>query len=176
MEIEMKKKPTSKPTTTKLKKQLLELVLIWGKIKKADKFGITSCCTCWLVAHWTNLCWGHFIPQAKGDSTRFELDNINAQCSGCNGRANQWEQYKHGLYIDKEFYPWRADEIHIQSRTLRKRKIYEIEDAIEFVSMNIIERYSRQSKQQQDIFVNYVTKNSERKSKCKRILEMIGKI
>lgn len=161
-----------KSITTKLKKQLLELVLIRGKIKHTDN-GLAICCTCWLFTHWTNLNWWHFIPQSKWDSCRFELDNVNAQCTWCNSKCNHGEQYKHWLYIDKTYWKGRADELHKQSRLPRKRKIQELEDAIDLLERMIMWWYNIQSKDQQKLFINYVTKNWTRKSQCKRILQGI---
>jgi len=161
-----------KSITTKFKKQLLELVLIRGKIKHTDNW-LAICCTCWLFTHRTNLQWWHFIPQSKWDSCRFELDNVNAQCPACNGRCNHGEQYKHWLYIDKTYWKGRADELHIQSRLPRKWRIQDLEDAIYEVEQKIIERYKIQSKDQKQLLINYISKNWTMKSQCKRILAEI---
>lgn len=159
-----------KSNLTKSKKQLLELALIWAKLKKANRSWMNYCITCMVCKHWTQMCWWHFIPQAKWDSTKFELDNINCQCSTCNGKANQWEQYKHWLFIDKEYYKWRAEELHTQSRTLKKWKAHEIEDQIKIVWLCIIERYDHQTPDQQKLLVKYISKNSTRKAQCRDIL------
>lgn len=163
-----------KSKQTILKKQLLELVLIRGKIKRTDVFWKTMCCTCSIYTHWTNLQWWHFIPQAKGCSTKFELDNVNAQCSWCNWKANHWEQYKHWLYIDNVYWEWRADELHKQSRSLRKWKVYELEEAIEEVENKIIWWYKNQTNDEKEKLIQYIIKNSERKRKCKRVLNVIS--
>jgi len=166
---------TTKPKQTILKKKLLELVLIRAKIKKVDKNGMWYCITCNHYGHWTTMCWGHFIPQAKWNSCKFELDWCNLQCPTCNWRANQWEQYKHWLYIDKEYGKWRAEQMHLQSRNIKKRKVYELEEQIDLLQAYIIQRWDYQTKAQQDILVTYMKKNSERKRKCRDILEHMGK-
>lgn len=159
--------------TKQLKHTLLALAMIRWKIKATDKNWFTHCCTCWLFTHWTWLQGWHFMPQARGDSTRFELDNINAQCSGCNGMSNQWEQYKHWLYIDKMFGKGRADELHKQSHTPKKWSITELEEAIEGVMNLIIYWYDKQNEEQQKILIQYIKKNSERKKNCKWLLERL---
>ena len=75
---------------------------------------------------------------SNGLSTAYELDNVNAQCAGCNGRANQGEQYKHGLYIDKTYGAGRADELSRQAKQIKKRKSHELEEAIAVVTDKII--------------------------------------
>lgn len=164
---------TTKPKQTILKKTLLELVLIRAKIKKVDTNGMWYCITCNHYWHWITMCWGHFIPQAKGNSCKFEIDWVNLQCNNCNWRANQWEQYKHWLYIDKEFGTGRAEQLHQQSRSIRKWKVYELEEQIDLLQSYIIAWYIQQDKKQQDILVAYMKKNSERKRKCRSVLETI---
>lgn len=159
-----------------LKSTLLALAMIRAKIKTADINWFAYCCTCWLFTHWTGLQGWHFMPQARGDSTRFELDNINQQCSWCNGKSNQWEQYKHWLYIDKTFGKWRADELHQQSHILRKWSITELEEAINDVVILIIEWYRIQTKEQQEILIGFIKKNNDRKRYCKILLEELGEI
>ena len=159
-----------KTTQTILKKTLLELVLICGKIKKVDVNGMWYCITCWHYGHRTTMCGWHFIPQAKGNSCKFELDGCNLQCNSCNWRANQWEQYKHWLYIDKEYYPWRAEELHKQSRQLKKWTTQELETEIVKLEMLILNWAKKQNIWQRQILIDYMNKNSERKRKCKYIL------
>lgn len=161
-----------KSQTTLLKKRLLELVLIRAKIKRVNSEWLGYCITCYKRGHRTTMNGGHFIPQAKGDSCRFELDNVNLQCNSCNGKGNQWEQFKHGLYIDSHYYAGRANELHDQSRTLKKWKPQEIEEKIMEVENLIIKRYRNQTEKQQKILVEYMKKNTERKAACKNILIM----
>lgn len=163
-----------KSPTTLLKKRLLALVLIWGKIKLVNIEWLWYCITCSKYWHRTTMNWWHFIPQAKWDACKFELDNINLQCSSCNGQGNQWEQYKHWLWIDSNYYKGRADELHDQSRILKKRKIQEIEKKIIEVEKLILTRYYKQTIKQQKILVEYMRKNTERKSACRIILTIIA--
>lgn len=158
---------------TKLKQILLELVLIRWKIKDTDKNGNTYCITCNLFTHRTNLCWWHFMPQSRGDSTRFELDNVNAQCSWCNGKSNQGEQWKHWVYIDKRYWKGRAEQLQAQSHKLRKWGMGELEQEIDIVEMFIKDRYEHQTIEQQKHLINYIKKNSSRKSKCKWLLNKL---
>jgi hypothetical protein len=160
--------------STILKKQLLELVLIRWKIKKVDKNWLGNCITCGHWGHWTTMSGWHFIPTVKWLACKFELDNVNLQCQWCNSKCNQGEQYKHGLYINREFWEWRAEELHRQANTTRKRKVYELEEAIDVVERCIIDRWDNQNSIQQQILIYYITKNNNRKQKCKHILSIIS--
>lgn len=162
-----------KSNLTLLKKRLLELVLIRAKIKRVNVEWLGYCVTCYKRGHRTTMNGGHFIPQSKGDSCRFELDNVNLQCSSCNGKGNQWEQFKHGLRIDSNYHAGRANELHDQSRTLKKWKPQEIEEKIREVEILIMERYWNQTIRQQKILVEYMKKNTERKAACKNLLIMM---
>ena len=165
-----KKKKVGKPKTTILKQQLLELVLMWGKVKKTDKFWKTACCTCWLYTHRTNLQWWHFMPQSKWNSTRFELDNVNAQCAGCNGRGNQWEQHLHWLYIDQEYWEGRSAEIIKMTQKPKKWNMQALQQAINEVEKLLTDRYKEQTSIEWLKFKKYVLKNSVRKKKLKKVL------
>lgn len=161
-----------KSSKTLLKKILLEHVLIYAKVKQIDKFGKSACSTCQRYDHRTLGQWWHFIPQSKWDSTRFELDNVNLQCAWCNGRANQWEQYRHGLYINANFWQWRADEIREQANHIKKRSYTELEEAIRDIQDKLIEVYISMTPEQQEIFINYCMK-PHRKSLMKSLLSQI---
>lgn len=162
-----------KTTTKKLKAILLDLVLIYGKVKDTDKLGMWYCCTCSVFGRWDTMQWWHFMPQKKGLSTKFELDNVNLQCSGCNGRGNQWEQHKHWRYIDKRYYIWRADELTQQADKIRQWKIFELEEAIEDVENKLLDLCAKHWQERANILICYITKNSQRKANCRNLLARI---
>lgn len=161
-----------KSKKTKLKQILLELSLLRGKMKHIDSRWEVRCCTCVVYTHRTKLQWWHFQPQSKGDSTRFEIDNINAQCQGCNGRGRQGEQYKHWLYIDKIYWDGRADELTTQSCKVKKWGMQELEDAIDYRVDLIANLYNKLNKKQQTIAMQYFLKK-HRVSKLRILLDKI---
>jgi len=65
-------------------------------IKKRD----THCVTCGKGREQTRLDVGHLIKRGK-HSVRWDLTNINAQCSGCNKRHNQWPEHYEVWYMTK---------------------------------------------------------------------------
>lgn len=166
-------KRIKKTPPTKLKKILLELCLIFGKIKEVDVNWFGYCITCKKRWPWWSMCWGHFVPQAKGLACKFELDNINLQCMGCNWMANQWEQYKHGVYIDRRYWEGRAHELLQQANTLKSWSRTELEDTIEYVENLIIELCKNHDKDWTGRLVTYIVKDWSRKAKCKGLLTKI---
>ena len=168
------KKKKTKTATKKLKAILLDLVMIYWKIKHTDNNGVWKCCTCGLVWVWTTMQWWHFIPQSKGLATKFEPDNINLQCAGCNWKANQWEQYKHWLYIDSVYGEGRADELHQQAQKPKQWKVWELEEAIESVENKILWLCNYHWIARTALIVWYIVKDSSRKSNCKSLLAKIA--
>jgi len=93
----VKQKKASKAARTKrAKKKLWELTTEYSRRKFADHNGMVKCVTCETVKYWKELQAGHWIPQAQGDSIRFELSNVNPQCYRCNINlgSNGPEYYK----------------------------------------------------------------------------------
>lgn len=168
-------KPKVKKTPEKkLKAILLELVLIWGKIKNTDSMGKGFCCTCMLFDYWWHMSWWHFIPQSRGLSCKFELDNINLQCAGCNGKWNQGEQYKHWLYVDRTYGAGRADELHQQGQSLKRWKRWELEEAITEVEDKIVALCGIMPQSRVNHLLTYIKKDGSRKSNCKNLLIKLG--
>lgn len=159
--------------TTKLENSLLELWLIRGKIKKVDKYWVVKCCTCPTTTHRTNLNWWHCIPQAKGKACKFLLRNINQQCSGCNWKANQWQQHLHALYIANEYWQDVCDDLFVRQHTTFKPTIQRLEDKIQEVIDLIVKWYCKQSQSEKEELIHYIKKDSNRKSKCKQLLERL---
>jgi len=76
------KKPKRK-TLGQLHKQLVELCQKWARISRADDKGYVCCFTCGKVMHYKKAQGGHYIPKSIY-ATRYMIDNIHPQCTGCN--------------------------------------------------------------------------------------------
>lgn len=72
-------------------------------IRVRDSFdnGFVRCCTCGKITRWEESQCGHFVVRNK-TVTRFNEQNAHPQCVGCN-IANNGEQARHGIYIDKKY-------------------------------------------------------------------------
>lgn len=88
--------------------------------------------------------------------------------------ANQWEQYKHWLYIDQRYGKGRADELLAQANTLKSWSRIELEQAIEDRENAILELCKKHDKEWTQRIVDYIIKDWSRKAKCKGLLAKIA--
>jgi len=162
----MKKIPKTKKA--RLRAILLELSMLVAKLKAIDDHWYTMCCTCAKRQHRTLMDWGHFMEQSRGDSTRFELNNINAQCKWCNMSASG-RQYEHWKYIDRKYWEGSVDELKQQSYKLSNWTMTSIEDAINYRTALIASIYIDMTIIQKRMLKDYCEKAS-RKRKTKDLL------
>jgi len=111
-------------------------------IKKADtifseyirrryaKNDISECFTCGKKDHWKNLQCGHFQSR-KHYATRWNEDNCQVQCSGCNV-FRYGEQYTFGRNLDLYIREGLAEELNLLSNKTVK---YSNEDLLELIDI-----------------------------------------
>jgi hypothetical protein len=85
---------------------------------------IAKCVTCGKEDNWKSLQCGHFMSR-KHLSTRWNEDNCQVQCAGCNV-FRYGEQYKFSLYLGNNL----SEELHILSKQIRKFTDVELQDMI----------------------------------------------
>lgn len=85
---------------------------------------IAKCVTCGKEDNWKSLQCGHFMSR-KHLSTRWNEDNCQVQCAGCNV-FRYGEQYKFSLYLGNNL----SEELHILSKQIRKFDDVELQDMI----------------------------------------------
>jgi 5-methylcytosine-specific restriction endonuclease McrA len=71
------------------------------RLRDSDKNGVCKCITCGDFKHWQDCDAGHFVTR-ENMGTRWEEQNVNAQCQSCN-RFKSGKQFEHGLAIDKKY-------------------------------------------------------------------------
>lgn len=62
--------------------------------------GKVTCFTCGKVDQWQNMDCGHFMSR-RHYATRWDEDNCQVQCKGCNGFRNG-EQFKFGVNLNQQ--------------------------------------------------------------------------
>ena len=105
----MSKKPTRKTIITKLDNIFSQYIRL-----RYSKNEISECVTCGKQDHWKKLQAGHFVSR-KHYATRWDEDNVQVQCSGCNV-FRYGEQYLFSKYLGVDL----SEELLIKSRKIQK--------------------------------------------------------
>jgi len=118
-------KTAKKPTRSKLVKKLDVVFSQYIRLSSADRRGMCTCVTCGKQYHWKNIQAGHFMSR-KHYSTRWDEDNVFAQCVGCN-MFKQGEQYKYSIFLGSEL----ANELYLKSKETVKFSSQDLQDMID---------------------------------------------
>jgi hypothetical protein len=113
-----------KVTKTALVKKLDTVFSIYIRRRYAVD-DIAKCVTCGKEDHWKSLQCGHFMSR-KHMSTRWNEDNCQVQCAGCNV-FRYGEQYKFSLYLGNNL----AEKLHIKSKEVCKFTEVELQELIQ---------------------------------------------
>lgn len=116
----MSKKPSRKTIITKLDNIFSQYIRL-----RYSKNELSECVTCGKQDHWNKLQAGHFISR-KHYATRWDEDNVQVQCSGCNV-FRYGEQYLFSKYLGTEL----SEELLIKSRKIQKFTDFELLEMIE---------------------------------------------
>jgi hypothetical protein len=93
---------------------------------------IAKCVTCGKEDNWKSLQCGHFMSR-KHLSTRWNEDNCQVQCAGCNV-FRYGEQYKFSLYLGDKL----SQQLHIQSKQICKFTDVELQEKIDYYTQQTL--------------------------------------
>jgi hypothetical protein len=122
----MSKKPSRKTIITKLDSIFSQYIRL-----RYSKNEIATCVTCGKQDHWKKMQNGHFISR-KHYATRFDEDNCQVQCSGCNV-FRYGEQYLFSKYLGADL----SEELLMKSRKIQKFTDSELLDMIELYNEKV---------------------------------------
>jgi hypothetical protein len=122
----MAKKPSRKTIITKLDSIFSQYIRL-----RYSKNEIATCVTCGKQDHWKKMQNGHFISR-KHYATRFDEDNCQVQCSGCNV-FRYGEQYLFSKYLGADL----SEELLMKSRKIQKFTDSELLDMIELYNEKV---------------------------------------
>jgi hypothetical protein len=122
----MPKKPARKTIITKLDNIFSQYIRL-----RYSKNEISECVTCGKQDHWKKLQAGHFCSR-KHYSTRWDEDNVQVQCSGCNV-FRYGEQYLFSKYLGSEL----SEALLIKSRKIEKFTDFELLEMIEIYTNKV---------------------------------------
>ena len=121
---------SKKPKRSTLVKKADAIFSQFIRQRNADDNGMTECFTCGKKDHWKSLQCGHFMSR-KHYSTRWNEDNCQVQCVGCNV-FRYGEQYTFGKNLDIFIKDGLAEELNILSHKIVK---YDNNDLLELVDL-----------------------------------------
>jgi hypothetical protein len=122
----MAKKPSRKTIITKLDNIFSQYIRL-----RYSKNEIATCVTCGKQDHWKKLQAGHFVSR-KHYATRWDEDNVQVQCSGCNV-FRYGEQYLFSKYLGVDL----SEELLMKSRKIQKFTDSELLDMIELYNEKV---------------------------------------
>jgi 5-methylcytosine-specific restriction endonuclease McrA len=108
--------------------------------KKADKYfslyvrhrdstdGMAECITCGTKKPIKQMQAGHFVSR-RVNALRFDEENVNAQCTGCN-MFKAGEQYLYAKALDLKYGDGKAEELMNRRHETHKFTIQELEEII----------------------------------------------
>jgi 5-methylcytosine-specific restriction endonuclease McrA len=123
----MAKKPSRKTIITKLDNIFSQYIRL-----RYSKNEIATCVTCGKQDHWKKMQAGHFVSR-KHYATRWDEDNCQVQCSGCNV-FRYGEQYLFSKYLGVDL----SEELLIKSRKIQKFSDNELLEMIELYKKKLI--------------------------------------
>jgi hypothetical protein len=122
----MAKKPSRKTIILKLDNIFSQYIRL-----RYSKNEISTCVTCGKQDHWKKMQNGHFISR-KHYATRFDEDNCQVQCAGCNV-FRYGEQYLFSKYLGADL----SEELLMKSRKIQKFTDSELLDMIELYNEKV---------------------------------------
>jgi 5-methylcytosine-specific restriction endonuclease McrA len=122
----MAKKPSRKTIITKLDNIFSQYIRL-----RYSKNEISECVTCGKQDYWKKLQAGHFVSR-KHYATRWDEDNVQVQCSGCNV-FRYGEQYLFSKYLGVDL----SEELLIKSRKIQKFTDNELLEMIELYNEKV---------------------------------------
>ena len=112
---------------TKLKKKADAVFSQYVRLRDSEN-GIAECITCGKQAHWKTLQAGHFVTRSC-NYLRFNEQNVNAQCVGCN-MFKSGEQYQYSKNLDLKYGSGTAEELFSLRHKTHKLTTSELEQII----------------------------------------------
>ena len=104
---------------SKLKKELDKWFSLFIRLRGADGFGFVQCFTCQRFKHYkSGMQNGHFQSRSFL-STRFDEENCQPQCVGCN-MFKSGEQYKFSVNLDNKYGKGKAKQLEFEARQIQK--------------------------------------------------------
>jgi hypothetical protein len=127
-----------KQSVSVMKKKADAIFSIYVRTRDADQDGLVPCITCKAKRPIKEMQNGHFVKRSV-NSLRFDEENCNAQCPGCNV-FRYGEQYLYALAIDDKYGDGTADRLMQQRFSTHKFTVQELQEIIDYAKQGIADR------------------------------------
>ena len=128
-------------TISKLKKELDKWFSLYIRLRESEE-GLVQCFTCGKVSHYkSGMQNGHFQSR-KHLSTRWDEENCQVQCVGCN-MFKAGEQYKFAINLDAKYGEGKAEELEFLARTIMKVSRIDYEEKISYYK-DLVEKLKKE--------------------------------
>tara|TARA_R110001606_G_scaffold282561_1_gene431162 strand:- start:209 stop:613 length:405 start_codon:yes stop_codon:yes gene_type:complete len=128
-------------TISKLKKELDKWFSLFIRLRESED-GIVQCFTCSRISHYkSGMQNGHFQSR-KHLSTRWDEENCQVQCVGCN-MFKAGEQYKFSIALDSKYGEGKAEELELLARTIMKVSRIDYEEKISYYK-DLVEKLKKE--------------------------------
>ena len=125
-------------TVSKLKKELDKWFSLYIRLREATDEGLVQCFTCGNVnSYKVGMQNGHIMSR-QFMSTRYDEQNCQVQCVGCN-MFKFGEQFKFSLALDYKYGKGTAEELLHKSRQINKMNSKDFEEKISYYKL-IVEK------------------------------------
>lgn len=124
-------KPPKTKTVSKIKKEADKWFSLYIRYRDSMNINgepICECITCGTLVPLKKIQAGHFQSR-RFNSTRFDEQNVHAQCVGCN-IMRYGEQYKYAKALDKKYGTGTAELLQRKAQQIHKFTRSELEDII----------------------------------------------
>lgn len=115
-------------SVAQLKKEADRVHSIYVRLRDSNDEGVGECITCNISVHWKKAHCGHFVSR-KVNLLRFDEENTNLQCVGCN-LFKSGEQYLYSKALDMKYGDDTAEKLHNQRFATHKFTKEELEEII----------------------------------------------
>ena len=130
-------------TISKLKKELDTIFSLYIRLRESEE-GLVQCFTCGKVSHYkSGMQNGHFQSR-KHLSTRWDKENCQVQCVGCN-MFKAGEQYKFAINLDAKYGEGKAEELELKARTIMKVSRIDYEEKITYYK-ELVEKLKKEKR------------------------------
>lgn len=121
-----------KPSTATLTRKLDEVFSLYIRLRDSQEYNheYFKCISCGEIKPFDQMDAGHFISRTHR-ATRWDEDNVNGECMGCNRFSSDHIAY-YSKNLEEKIGKERVDALLVKGRQTKKTSVSELEDMISY--------------------------------------------